>query len=192
VKIAYVEDDIDARNIFSRKLAERGFECRLFDNSEALLEEIGPGSFDVLVVDILLGGISGIELLAKIRGRGIETPCILITAFNRLEYARDALNANANYLLEKPFDFNALLEAIRKVCAAGVSVQHCVNRGLAELALTPRETDIARLVLKGLSNLEIARNLHLSEKTVKQYLSQIYDKAQVGGRSEFFSSIFPV
>lgn len=192
MKIGYVEDDRDARQIFGERLQSQGHSCSFFDRAEELLEAITPGAFDVLITDIRLPGISGIDLIRKLRGRSIQTPCILITAFNSLEHARDALNASANYLLEKPFKFESLMKAIQKVTTENLSVQHCADRGLAELQLTERESEIARLLLKGLSNAEIADILRISEKTVKQYLTQVFLKANVSGRGEFFSSIFPV
>jgi DNA-binding CsgD family transcriptional regulator len=72
------------------------------------------------------------------------------------------------------------------------SLQDCVDRGLARLELAKREKDVARLVLKGLSNLEIAAVAGISQHTVKQYVAQVFQKAQVKSRGEFFSYIFPV
>ncbi len=192
MKIAYVEDDRDARQILSNRLKEDGHECDAFDTAEDLLKSIDRGSYDALIADIRLPGLSGVELIAKLREQRILTPCILITAFNSLEYARAALNANANYLLEKPFKYPMLLNVIRKVTSSALSVEYCVDRGLASLNLTKRELDIARLLLKGLANHEIAKMAQLSEKTVKQYITQIFQKAKVRSRAEFFSSIFPV
>ncbi len=192
MKIAYVEDDIDARSIFQNLLNQSGYDCSVFDSAEDLLKIIKPGTFDVLVVDIRLPGMSGIKLMQSLRTHAIQTPCILITAFNSLEYARDALNTNANFLIEKPFRFTALIKAIKKVTSENLSVQHCVDRGLERLHLTERESEIARLLLKGPTNAEIAKTIGISEKTVKQYLTQLFQKAKVSSRSEFFSSIFPV
>jgi len=192
MRIAFIEDDKDARQIFSSRLKEDKHECDTFESAEDALKEIKPGSYDVLVSDIRLPGISGVELISRLRGRNILTPCILITAFNSIEYARAALNANANYLLEKPFKYHMLVSAINRVTSSALSVEYCVERGLAALKLTARETDIARLLLKGLSNHDIAKAANLSEKTVKQYITQIFQKAAVASRAEFFSSIFPV
>jgi len=94
--------------------------------------------------------------------------------------------------LEKPFTFVKLLRIIRKVVDSPRSLQDCVDRGLGALTLTKREADIAQLVLKGLSNKEIADVAKLSEKTVKQYVTQMFEKAGVQSRGEFFSYIFPV
>ena len=132
------------------------------------------------------------ELLTALRRQNVFTPAILITAFNNVGYARDALNASANYLLEKPFSFATLRRVIDKVIGSPRSLQDCVDRGLSTLHLSPREDEVARLLLKGLSNKEIADVATLSELTVKQYVSQIFEKAHVTSRGELFSYIFPV
>ena len=191
MKIAYVEDDEDARNIFARKFKTDAIDCDIYPDAESALSKIRAGSYDILIVDIRLRGLSGIQLLHQLRQLEIHTPCILITAFNSLEYAREALNSSANYLLEKPFTYKSLREVIKKILETPRSLQHCVDRGLATLNLTEREEQIARYLLKGLSNAEIASLLSLSEKTVKQYITQIFEKGDIASRAEFFSFIFP-
>lgn len=193
MKVAYVEDDRDARTIFSRKLAEEHTTCEAFGSAEDFLKIAAPGSYDLLLIDIRLPGCDGVKLLKQLRQRGVFTPAIIITAFNSLEHAREALNSGANYLLEKPFSFGALKRIIQKVVMSPPpSIHECVDRGLATLNLAKREEEVARFLLKGLSNKEIAEVTHLSEKTVKQYITQVFEKAKVASRSEFFSSIFPV
>ncbi len=192
MRIGYVEDDVDARTIFSKKLKADQMICDLYSNAEDALLNISPGSHDLLIIDIRLPGISGIQLLQKLRKKEIHTPCILITAFNSLEYTREALNSSANYLLEKPFSYQDLQCIIKKITDVPTSLQYCVDRGLAQLKLTPREEEVARYVLKGFTNAEIAKLLSISEKTVKQFMTQIFEKADVSSRSELFSYIFPV
>ncbi len=192
MKIAYVEDDIDARNIFSKKLQGDNISCNVFSSAEEALAHIHPGSHDMLIIDICLPKQSGIQLLKELRKQEIHTPCILITAFNSLEFSREALNSNANYLLEKPFNYQSLRQIIEKIILSPGSLQHCVDRGLAQLKLTGREKEIALYILKGLSSLEISKLLNISEKTVKHHITEIFEKAHVSSRPEFFSSIFPV
>ena len=192
MKLAYVEDDQDARTIFVRKLTVEKFHCDVFESAEEFLKVAAPGAYDLLLVDIRLPGRDGVTLLKELRACGIFTPAILITAFNSVDYARDALNSSANYLLEKPFTFASLIRVIHNVLASRRSIRDCVDRGLAALAITTREDEIARMLLKGLSNKEIAAMAMISEKTVKQYLTRIFQKAAVQSRSEFFSYIFPV
>jgi two-component system response regulator FixJ len=192
MKVAYVEDDADARTIFAEKLARHGIACDVFGDAESALPRLAPGAYDVWVIDIRLPGRSGLELLSRLRAQHVETPCILITAFNSLEYAHAALNSSANYLIEKPFSFQALKRTLEQVAGEPKSLQHCVDRGLAQLGLTGREEEVARLLLKGLSNAEIARVAGISEKTVKQHISQLFEKSGVASRAEFFANIFPL
>ena len=193
MKLAYIEDDADARTLFIEQLIEGGVQCDGFASAEDFLKIASAGAYDVLVIDIRLPKLDGVKLLRRLREeRAVFTPAILITAFNSVDYAREALNSSANYLLEKPFSFATLRRVIDRVLAGPKSLQDCVDRGLGTLALTKRETDIAHLVLKGLSNKDIAAVAQLSEPTVKQHIEQIFEKARVNSRGEFFSYIFPV
>ena len=192
MKIAYIEDDTDARTIFAGKLRDNKSVCDVYPDAEHAIPNITPGSHDLLIIDIRLPGMSGIQLLQKLRKQKVCTPCILITAFNSLDYTREALNSSANYLLEKPFTFQSLQKVIQKVIETPSSLQYCVDRGLSQLELTPKENEIAVFMLKGLSNFEIAQLSKISEKTVKQHVTQIFEKAGVASRGEFFSYNFPV
>ncbi len=192
MKLAYIEDDIDARALIIEQLREEQWTCDAFTGAEDFLKVAGPGAYDLLIIDIRLPKLDGVKLLRRLRERNIFTPAVLITAFSSLEYAREALNSSANYLLEKPFSFSTLMGVIRKVLASPRSLNDYVDRGLATIGLSKREMEVARLMLKGFSNKEIAELAKISEQTVKQYITQIFEKAQVTSRSEFFSWIFPI
>src|SRR2546425_12417719 len=112
LKVAYVEDDEDLCTFCAERFARARYSCETFSSAEALLEVIAAGRYDVLVLDIKLPGMSGIELLQELRRRGVFTPAILVTGFNNLEYSCQALNAGANYLLEKPFSFDELKRVV--------------------------------------------------------------------------------
>ena len=129
MKIAYIEDNADARSIFAGKLQRHGIGCDVFGDAETALPHLSSTEYDAWVLDIRLPGMSGLDLLRLMRKTGIETPCVLITAFNSLEYARETLNSSANYLIEKPFSFIALKRILEKLVAAPKSLQHCVSRG---------------------------------------------------------------
>jgi two-component system response regulator FixJ len=190
LKLAYVEDNENLLTFCAECFAQVRYSCDTFGSAEALLEVIAAGRYDVLVLDIKLPGMSGIELLQELRRREVFTPAILVTGFNNLEYSCQALNAGASHLLEKPFSFGQLKRVVDKVTAPPGSLQDCVDRGLTRSQFTKREEDVARLVLKGLSNAEIAAVARISEHTVKQHVVQIFQKTQVQSRSEFFSHIF--
>lgn len=192
MKLAYVEDDQDLRTLYADRFTQARYACETFANAEELLKVAAPGRYDLLLLDIKLPGMSGVQLLKILRRRGIFTPAILMTAFNNVEYAREALNASANYLLEKPFSFAQLRRLAEKIVSSPSSLQDCVDRGLARLRLAKREEEVAMLLLKGFSNKDIADIARITEPTVKQYFVQIFQKANVKSRAEFFSYIFPV
>lgn len=192
MRLAIVEDDPDAIKIFARRFKEDGYTCDEFRSAEEALPAMLKSPYDALIVDIRLPSMSGIELLDRLRQAKVFAPCVMITAFNSLPLARQALNASANYLLEKPFRYESLKRAVEKVLQSPGPLQLHADRSLNLLSLTEREEEIARLLLKGFSNMEIANILKLSEKTVKQYVGQIYEKSGSSSRAEFFSHIFPV
>lgn len=192
MNIAYVDDDKDSLQVFARRFQREGVSCDGFESAEQAAERLATGPYDVFVVDVRLPGISGVELLSRLRERGVHTPCVLITAFSHLGYMKQAVNSGANYLLEKPFKYEDLKRVIAKVLEPPASLHYFLDRELTKIGLTKREEETARLLLKGLSNGEIARVASLSEKTVKQYLTQVYEKAGVRSRAEFFSHIFPI
>lgn len=192
MRLAYIEDDADSRSLLAGRFRSDGWICDEYSSGEEALDRIRPGSYDALILDIRLPGMNGVELLQDLRRRHVHTPCVLITAFGSLGLMKQAVNSAANYLLEKPFTYADLLCVISKTLEPPATLQYFVDRGLGRLQLTEREHDMARLLLKGLSNAEIARTAELSEKTVKQYVTQIFGKAGVQSRSEFFASIFPL
>lgn len=192
MRLAYIEDDADARSLFAGRFRSDGWTCDEYGSGEEALGRIQAGSYDALILDIRLPGMNGVELLQELRRRGVHTPCVLITAFGSLGLMKQAVNSAANYLLEKPFAYADLRRVIDKALEPPATLQYFVDRGLDRLQLTGREQDVARLLLKGLSNAEIARAATLSEKTVKQHITQIFGKAGVQSRSEFFATIFPL
>src|SRR5690606_888397 len=97
----------------------------------------------------------------------------------------------AAYLLEKPFRSAELLQVVERTVTEGPDMGYYVERALLTAGLTEKEQAVARLVLKGLTSLEIARLEQNSDKTVRQHITRIYSKCGVSSRSEFFHYVFP-
>jgi DNA-binding NarL/FixJ family response regulator len=159
----------------------------------AALERLEQGPVDVAVIDLVLGDDDrgGLTVLRRIRERTPPSPCVLVTAFADVARLKDALNLGASYLLEKPFRAAELVRVVRALLPEQRDLGGLVARALARATLTPREEQIARLVLKGLPSAEIATVLGTSDKTVRQHLSKVYEKCGVSSRAEFFHYVFP-
>ncbi|MGH8149526.1 MAG: response regulator transcription factor [Steroidobacteraceae bacterium] len=143
---------------------------------------------DVIVTDIEMPGITGLELAVRVREQGLPSRVIIVTTFARPGYLRRALDAGvAGYLL-KDAPADRLADAVRKV--------HCGGRALdPELAvaawgepdpLTERERQVLRLAGEGASAADIAERLSLSQGTVRNYLSEAIGKLGAANRIEAY------
>jgi two-component system response regulator DesR len=138
---------------------------------------------DVIVTDIEMPGLSGLELAGELKRQGCTARVIILTTFARPGYLRRALDAGASGYLLKDAPSNRLADAIRRVHGGG----RAVDPELAAEAwseadpLTDRERQVLRLAADGQSGAEIAAGLELSEGTVRNYLSEAINK--IGGKN---------
>ena len=114
VKIIYVDDDIDLLESVSELLSEDGFIVYPFTNGFDALDKLLREPVDVVLTDIKMPKITGIELLDRIRAIDTETPVILTTGYADLNVAIDAIKKGAFEFILKPFDFTYLIHAINK------------------------------------------------------------------------------
>jgi DNA-binding NarL/FixJ family response regulator len=170
-----------------------GWTCLAHPDAESALRDPQLRYVDAVVADLMLGEgrMTGVDLIRALHGQDVRAPVVIVTAFADKASMKDALNAGAAYLLEKPFSTDALRDVLARVTSIDVDLVRMVNRALAKRRLTPKEDAVARLVLRGLSSAEIAAITSNSEKTIKQHLTQIYFKFGVEGRAEFFHRVFP-
>ncbi len=167
------------------------------DGAEAvkLAEELTP---DVVVMDIRMPTLDGIEATRRIRRRPDAPRVLMLTTFDLDEYVYDALRAGASGFLLKDAPPGQLAEAVRTVSSgeallAPVVTQRLITRFLrvppssaaearATEKLTERELEVLRLVARGLSNAELAARLHLSDATVKTHVSRVLTKLDLRDR----------
>ncbi len=158
---------------------------RAADGEEALgvVEETSP---DVVLTDIEMPRMTGLDLLAALRDRGDACRVLLVTTFARAGYLRRALDGGAAGYVLKDAPAVELADAVRRV-HRGLRV---VDPELAARAwtdrdpLTDRERQVLRLAGEGLSNAAIGERLHLAPGTVRNYLSEVIGKLGVGNRVE--------
>jgi DNA-binding NarL/FixJ family response regulator len=171
------------------------------DGGEAVLlcRELRP---DVVLMDVRMPGLDGIEATRQLAGSDDPCPRILIlTTFDLDGYFFDALRAGASGFLLKDVTAERLFDAVRVVAAGEALLAPGVTRRLiseftrlrpvpetlpstALNALTPRETEVLRLVAEGLSNPEVARRLVVTEETVKTHVSRILAKLGLRDRTQ--------
>jgi two-component system response regulator DesR len=151
---------------------------RAHDGREALalLETARP---DVVLTDIEMPNLTGLELAAEIKRRGSPARVVILTTFGRSGYLRRALDAGAAGYLLKDAPSERLAEAVRRVHAG----LRAIDPDLAAAAwddeadpLTDRERQVLRLAADGQPSARIAAELHLSEGTVRNYLSEAISK----------------
>jgi DNA-binding NarL/FixJ family response regulator len=157
---------------------------------------------DVILMDIRMPGMDGIEATRRLTSPGAEGPRVLIlTTFDLDEYVYDAIRAGASGFLLKDVTAERLFDAVRVIAAGDALLAPAVTRRLisefatlhraphappaaAIAALTPRETQVLRLVAEGLSNPEIAGRLTITEETVKTHVSRILTKLGLRDRTQ--------
>ena len=170
------------------------------DGTEAVLlcRELRP---DVVLMDVRMPHLDGIEATRQLAGAGDPGPRVLIlTTFDLDQYVFDALRAGASGFLLKDVTAERLFDAVRVVAAGEALLAPAVTRRLiseftrlrpvpdaapaALGTLTPRETEVLRLVAEGLSNPEVARRLVVTEETVKTHVSRILSKLGLRDRTQ--------
>jgi DNA-binding NarL/FixJ family response regulator len=171
------------------------------DGAEAvrICHELRP---DVVLMDVRMPGMDGIEATRQLAGSGQQGPRVLIlTTFDLDEYVYDALRAGASGFLLKDVTAERLFDAVRVIAAGEALLAPAVTRRLISefarlrpkpdgpstavlAALTPRETQVLRLVAEGLSNPEIAARLVVTEETVKTHVSRVLSKLGLRDRTQ--------
>jgi two-component system, NarL family, response regulator DesR len=143
---------------------------------------------DVLITDIEMPGLSGLELAARIREHRLPSKVIIVTTFARAGYLRRALDAGVVGYLLKDAPAAQLADAVRKVHAGGrvIDPQLAVAAWTETDPLSDRERQVLRLAGEGLSAAEIALRLSLSQGTVRNYLSEAIGKLGAGNRIEAY------
>ncbi|CAI1037096.1 response regulator transcription factor [Serratia ficaria] len=149
------------------------------DDAQALAQ-LAAGAFSLVILDIGLPQVDGLQLLKKIRRRYPQQPILIYTAQEEDIYARMAHAAGANGFVNKGSTLEQLVRAIERVLDGGLSFPDVAVAEDPQTAdgaqLTAKELEVLGLLSKGLSNLQIAEILHISNKTVSTHKKNILRK----------------
>ncbi|BDV37179.1 response regulator transcription factor [Methylocystis bryophila] len=187
-QIVHVIDD-DAAVLGSVRflLSIEGFEAKTYTSAEEFLEAVGPSDTGIVVTDVRLPGLNGVELIEGLKKRGLNLPVIVITAYADVALAVSAMKQGAIDLLEKPFDPAALILTIRQALEGvsekgeSVATTQAVRRSLS--SLSAREKGVLEELIKGKTNKAIAAELGISQRTVEVHRANIMKKTEAGSLS---------
>lgn len=183
--IHVIDDDAAMRDSLAFLLDVNGFEPQVYESADAFLKGTSADVVKCVISDIRMPGMTGVELVRKLKSGGSACPVILITGHGDVALAVDAMKAGAVDFIEKPFDDKALLGAIRSALEArsadpeGSSVRAEAEARLADLS--PRERDVLQGLVAGKINKVIAHDLSISPRTVEVYRANLM--AKTGARS---------
>ncbi len=161
------------------------------DGVEAL-EILREKTCDIAMVDLNMKGMGGIELIPQIKAQYPAIKILVLTTFYDDANITDAITGGADGYILKDSDKDAILGAVKQILAGSTVLDAKVMKRLTSLMnrnrvditeeMTDREKEICSLMVKGLSNKQIAEALYISEGTVKNYISNIYDKTGIHDR----------
>ena len=171
-------------------------------NGSQALERVAESSYDLVLLDLKMPGLNGLDALAALRAAIPGTPLVVLSAEEDPEVVRAAIEGGAMGFIPKSSTPEALIQALRLVLAQGVYLPAAVldavdahslpgqasdtsgARGCTLPGLTPRQMEVLRCVIRGKSNKVIARELEVSEGTVKAHLSAVFLALGAHNRTE--------
>jgi two-component system response regulator FixJ len=174
VHILLVDDDKLILQSASLILRKSKYECSCFRDANSCLLKFSPRDCDLLITDIHMPEMSGIELLRKVKKIAPWIPVVIMTSYADIPKAVLAVKSGAFDFIEKPFEVERLIEVV-----AFALKQNHFNDSDAGKALTKTEEIILKLILDGKSNKGIAHILQRSERTIEVHRSHIMHKLNV-------------
>ncbi|MBI5730428.1 MAG: response regulator transcription factor [Ignavibacteriales bacterium] len=198
IVVALVEDYKEIRDGFNDFISgSKGFSCAAtFADAESALKKIPSMNVDVVLMDINLPKLNGIECVKKLKPLLPNTQIIMLTMYEDSEHVFEALKAGAaGYLLKRTLP-EKILEAVKEVHEGGSPMSMQIARMVVksfnekpvhsklEQKLTEREMEILSYLSKGMRYKEIADTLFISVETVRTHLRKIYEKLQVRNSTE--------
>jgi RNA polymerase sigma factor (sigma-70 family) len=183
-----VDDDQAMRNSLKWLIESVGVQVESFASADEFLAQYQPGRAGCLVLDVRMPGMSGLELLEHLAQRNMHIPAVVITGHGDVPMEVRAMKSGAIDFIEKPFNDEALLDAIRRAIAYEEQQRNSLSEHLQVQErmshLTPREYEVMTMVTDGRSNKEIANSLGVSAKTIEAHRARVMEKMQAGSLAE--------
>ena len=186
--IHLIDDEEAIRRSAGFMLRTSGFDVKVYESGVAFLREAKSADPGCILLDVRMPEMDGLEVQRELNSRGIAMPVIVLTGQGDISIAVQAMKAGAVDFLEKPFEKAQLLEAIeRGFDRLGKHEQAVASEHEAAIriaALTPREQDVLRGLVRGHPNKTIAYDLGISPRTVEVHRANCMTKLEVHSLSE--------
>ena len=186
--IYIVDDDPSMRKFLRRLVSLSGLQSETFTSAEEFLHSVHPDTPGCLLLDVMMPGLSGLDLQRELSRAGLHMPIIFITGHGDIPMSVQAMKAGAVSFLTKPLQNQELLDAIQEAANLARAARNR-RQELSSLRqhyelLTPRERQVFALVMTGGLNRQIAEELGISERTVKAHRKQVVKKMAVHSVAE--------
>jgi two-component system response regulator FixJ len=183
-----IDDDVAARDSLTFLMRTEGMTSRAFDSARAFLDQLHKDQRGCIVTDVRMPGMDGIALVEALGEIGCIMPIIMITGHADVPLAVHAMKAGVADFIEKPFESETILGAVRSALETAHERDTVETRRAAierrQATLTEREGQVLSQVVDGCSNKEIAQQLGISFRTVEIYRANVMSKMQAGSLSE--------
>ncbi len=183
-----VDDDEAARQSLTFLLRAQGIRARSFASAQPFLEQLQPEASGCVITDVRMPGMDGLTLLSTLKAMGGPLPVIVMTGFADVPLAVAALKAGASDFIEKPFDGDVIVHAVRRCLETSENLgaeqarRYLIDQRLS--TLTDRELQVFDALVEGLSNKEIGLSLQISPRTVEIHRARIMAKMSAQSLSE--------
>ncbi|RZL63771.1 MAG: response regulator transcription factor [Variovorax sp.] len=175
-----VDDDEAVRDSLQWLLEGKDYRVRCFDSAESFLSRYDPREVACMIVDIRMGGMSGLELQERLIERRSPLPIVVITGHGDVPMAVDSMKKGAMDFIQKPFNDEELVTLVERMLehARGAFAQHqqSASRDALLSKLTGREAQVLERIVAGRLNKQIADDLGISIKTVEAHRANIMEK----------------
>ncbi|MEY3871484.1 MAG: hypothetical protein RLZZ296_479 [Pseudomonadota bacterium] len=175
-----VDDDEGVRDSLQWLLEGKDYRVRCYDSAETFLSRYDPREVACLIVDIRMGGMTGLELQDRLVERKSPLPIVFITGHGDVPMAVDTMKKGAMDFIQKPFQEEALVNLVERMLDQAKEAfsehQHSASRDALLAKLTSREAQVLERIVAGRLNKQIADDLGISIKTVEAHRANIMEK----------------